>query len=229
MNRLRPHHALAASVLIVLGATASTHASPRQVAAASPELVDMRRPVDQGLADRNVLGTSLRRLPPELGYGRSFDRLYVDPQDPDQFMRVQGGLSIVFPSSVYVPTKRGVAVAVPPSAVFRIGSARASLADAAAPPTGPIDLRAEVDGSPGTAKPIDAALDLRVGERAWIPAPLRTLEPEGEEPRFGYGVPAAVFVVGPRESAERGPLFMVDEEYRRRRLAALLLGAAGAP
>jgi len=220
---------IVATTVCILGVVAASHAAPRQAPAANPELVDMRRPVDQGLADRNVLGTSLRRLPPELGYGRSFDRLYVDPQDPEQFMRVQGGLSIVFPSSVYVPTKRGVAVAVPPSAVFRIGSARASLADAAAPPTGPIDLRAEVDGPQGTVQPIDAALDLRVGERAWIPEPLRTLEPEGDAPRFGFGVPAAVFVAGPRESVERGPLFVVDEEYRRRRLAALLLGAAPAP
>lgn len=218
--------------------------SAAQSPAAEPEVRyrEMRReidrPVDQGFVDRSPIGTSLRRLPSDLSIGRSFDRLYRDSLDPQRFRRIQGGLSVVFPRSVYTADDQGTIAAVPPGSVFRIGDREEidSSSPASAPPPQRI---ASLEGVnlPGVAassgarrsgtvvRPRSNRLDIR----PLVAAPIdgRVVQggdPEGEA-RIGFGDPVEVFMAAPDLEL---PAILVDARYRRSRVEQLLLEAVAA-
>lgn len=206
-----------------------------QAPATDPELRfrDMRRPVDQGFVDRSAIGTSLRRLPSDLSVGRSLDRLYRDPVDPARFRRVQGGLSVVFPRSVYGADEQGTIAMVPPGSVFRLGD-RAEPAPPSPPDAPPPQWIGGVEGLslPGGSRR-DPAISKqssrgprRIEPRPWVATPIdgRVLAggAEAEMDRFGFGDPALLFIAEP---AEPLPPILADAQYRRARVERLLLEA----
>ena len=77
--------------------------------------------VDQRVADLDLLATSLFEVPNELRQDTGFERLYVDPFDPERFIRIDGGISASFPRSEYVRTRRGIEPAIPGGTEFFIG------------------------------------------------------------------------------------------------------------
>ena len=80
------------------------------------------QPVDAGVEDRSTLDVSLRNMQPELmAIPTGFSRVYVDPVDPEQYIRADGALYAVFPFSEYRKTKKGTVVLIPTSTIFRIG------------------------------------------------------------------------------------------------------------
>lgn len=199
---------------------------------------EIDRPVDQGFVDRSPIGTSLRRLPSDLSMGRSFDRLYQDSRDPQRFRRIQGGLSVVFPRSVYGADEQGTIALVPPGSIFRIGDRTESVA-AAKPPASPPQRIASLDGvslpgwspprsrSGGEAAGSRVATSGRVESKPLVAAPIdgRIVQGERDEsdPRIGFGDPAEVFVAEPEVML---PAILADARYRRSRVEALLLEAA---
>lgn len=82
-------------------------------------------PIEQGVSDRNSLGTSLRVMPVDLGAGNSFSRLYGVAGRPDLLVRSQGGVYAVFEQSDYVRVQRQNSSQVyatwPAGTVFHIG------------------------------------------------------------------------------------------------------------
>ena len=78
--------------------------------------------IDQGIADRDPLSTSLRHLQPDLRQDLGFEHLYVDPGDPGRFIRASGGMYAVSPRTDYVLTRQGVYAVVSPGTVFYIGA-----------------------------------------------------------------------------------------------------------
>ncbi|MCE9619302.1 MAG: hypothetical protein K8R92_05290 [Planctomycetes bacterium] len=58
-------------------------------------------PIEQGLADRSVTGTSLRIQPVELSTTTNFNKLYGVAGRPDLFVRSQGGVYAVFDQGAY--------------------------------------------------------------------------------------------------------------------------------
>ena len=191
-------------------------------------LRDLRRPVDQGFVDRNSLGTSLKVLPSDLAVGRSFDRLYEVPGDPSHFQRIQGGLSVVFPRSVYSSDgESGTIATVPPGSVFRLGQPAA----VPPPPPPPPERIAGVDGLrlPGSraaepaARPgAGFAADLRVLAKPWEPRDHMLQANSHSAARAGFGIPLEALVAAP----EFGPAtILVDADYRRERVETLLRAA----
>ena len=225
-------------------AAAIASAAGAQSPVAEPEIRyrEMRReidrPVDQGFVDRSPIGTSLRRLPSDLSMGRSFDRLYQDSLDPQRFRRIQGGLSVVFPRSVYGADEQGTIAMVPPGSIFRIGD-RTETVSPASPPPPPPQRIASLEGVslPGWSPPrsrsgADAAgprgaTSGRVESKPLVAAPIDGRVVQGvrdeSDPRIGFGDPAEVFVVEPDVML---PAILADARYRRSRVEALLLEAA---
>lgn len=196
---------------------------------------DLRRPIDQGLADRNPLGTSLRSLPQTIDAGRSFGRIYADPRRPGRYLRRQGGLSAVFPQSVYVGESADGIPIVPPGTVFELGWE----GSAAATPSPRTDAPPKELVPPGENR-LDPSTHLAPGRR-WkqdrhrIPTGDREfegVEPPPAGPTAGYGDPLATFeALGEVSSglADRtSPRFLRDRAYRVRRLDDLIGRAVAA-
>ena len=237
---LQARRALPTSILIA-AAIASEASAQSPVAEPEIRYREMRReidrPVDQGFVDRSPIGTSLRRLPSDLSMGRSFDRLYQDSLDPQRFRRIQGGLSVVFSRSVYGADEQGTIAMVPPGSIFRIGDREAAAPPSPASP--PPQRIAGLDGVslPGWNPPRSrsgsepagsrVATSGRVDSKPLVAAPIdgRIVQGERDEsdPRIGFGDPAELFVVEPDVML---PAILVDAQYRRARVEALLLEAA---
>lgn len=181
--------------------------------------LDLRRPVDQGLADRNQLGTSLRSLPTAIDPGRSFGRIYVDPRRPDRFLRRQGGLSAVFPASVYVGEGADGIPIVPPGTVFQLGWNRSVQEP-------DVNVR-----SSGSETPTDRVSP----ERYRLDASTRLVQPDrwsqdgpGDDASAsdrsataGFGDPTAAFESSSSAASRQPPRLVRDEAYRVRRLREL--------
>jgi hypothetical protein len=217
--------------------------SAAQSPAVEPELRyrEMRRaidrPVDQGFVDRSPIGTSLKRLPSDLSVGRSFDRLYQDSLDPQRFRRIQGGLSVVFPRSVYTADDQGTIAVVPPGSVFRIGDRESpGAARTAMPP--PSQRIASLEGVAlpgwgGHGSGQDLGEQRRPGSnsRRLDARPLVAVPIEGRilqvgeidrESRIGFGDPVELFIASPDPEL---PAILADSGYRRSRVEQLLLEA----
>lgn len=204
---------------VLLGAPGAADAA--QAARNPAEPLDLRRPIDQGLADRNPLGTSLRSLPQAIDDGRSFGRLYADPTRPGRFLRRQGGLAAVFPQSVYVGEGADGVPIVPPGTVFELGWDRAP--EAASPRVADRPLPREL------VPPGENRLDPKV-----FLAPESRWDRGGESgdgggsgrtPRpatAGFGDPLAAFEASGEASGRLAdrvrPRFLRDRAYRVRRL-----------
>lgn len=74
--------------------------------------------------DLGPLGSSLRVFPHDLRRPFDFDQVYRVPRlqgQPDQFARVSGAITAVYPRGEYLRTKKGVRVQVPAGTIFYIG------------------------------------------------------------------------------------------------------------
>lgn len=113
------------------------------------QLDDLER-VDQGIADRGSLSTSLRQIDSGLQQPNGFQQLYRVPGGSGDLMRVDGALYAVFPQSVYSSTEDGMVADIPPGTVFYIGGLPSDLTGASAPwsphlPTGPAGATRQLD------------------------------------------------------------------------------------
>ncbi len=81
------------------------------------------RAVDGNVEDRNALDDSLRLSQPELlSTPTAFSRVYIDPANPNRYVRGNGALFITFPYSDYrFVKKKGTFAFVPGGTTFRIG------------------------------------------------------------------------------------------------------------
>lgn len=188
---------------------------------------DLRRPVDQGLADRNHLGTSLRSLPQALDPARGFGRLYVDPRRPERFLRRQGGLAAVFPRSVYRGEGADGVPVVPPGTIFEIGWEQD-------PPSGGGDSHRLPTGSGAVPKELVSPDRDRLDPSAFLVAAPRWNR-DGAPDRIGiasppskagFGDPLEAFDAPSASSSRRAessrPRLLRDRSYRMRRLDELL-------
>ena len=104
-------------------------------ALAAQDPVDLRRdlrhadlddPIEEGVGDVSLLGTSLRRVEAGLISPIDFADVYRLPGNPAMLMRIAGGLYAVFPQSVY--SEGGADI--PPGTTFHIGAPSEMLPDA---------------------------------------------------------------------------------------------------
>ncbi len=79
-------------------------------------------PVDAGVADRNVLSTSLRIQPQDMRLDQAFERLYRVEGTRNVYVRRAGGLYAVFRDPLYADTSDGAIPLVPAGTVYCIGS-----------------------------------------------------------------------------------------------------------
>lgn len=166
--------------------------------AQQPQLVR----VDERITDRDLLATSLRVLETDIRQDLNFEHLYVNANDPSQYVRVSGGLYAVAPQTDYYTTRRGgVYAAVAPGTVFYIGMPWIDPASASRPDT---SLGRAASG-PSLAQPIRSGF---VHARSYEPRALRRyagVEEAGERERVEMGRP-------------RGRPDMSNEGYRSARL-----------
>jgi len=181
-------------------------------------------PVDQRFQDLNPLATSLRSLPTDLRQPSNFDRVYRvrtpgGAQD-EQFARVSGALTALFPRSEYTQTKRGTRADVPAGTIFYIGG----LPHAGPGRIGPHQLGVGAQGSPWAAvERADSLVD-------------RRFDPFAAPARVGPADPLAAPAEPDRSLYEHrcarvppAPHIFTDEAYRARRLRELLTTAAANP
>lgn len=105
------------AVLTMLCATA-----PATAQAVSPFQLDLR-PVDQRVAGVGLLSNDLRIIESGLDVPTSFEQVYQLPGSTDQLVRIQGGISAVYPKSQahFSQTPFGVVPDFAPGTVFHIG------------------------------------------------------------------------------------------------------------
>jgi hypothetical protein len=83
--------------------------------------------VDPGTSDADPLRMSLREMQFDLRRPSGFDTVYRLDAAPGysprgtMFMRMDGGITAVFPHSVYQPTRTGLVAEIPAGTVFHIG------------------------------------------------------------------------------------------------------------
>lgn len=113
-----------------MAAPPATPAGQVPVDEVNARLVSARRdlrlvPIEQGVADRNAMSTSLRMMPSDLRQPSAFKEVYAVEGRPDLLVRGDGALYAVFPQSSYprimVKKKVITLVGVPPGTVYYIG------------------------------------------------------------------------------------------------------------
>ena len=107
---------LAAILVLLLTAGSAAHGQQ--------EPLDGLQPVDQRVADRGALSTSLLWVQYGLNQPYDFNDLYKLPVGTESYVRRNSGLWAVFPDSMYLNTEEGISTAVPAGTVFYIGGAR---------------------------------------------------------------------------------------------------------
>ena len=78
-------------------------------------------PVEQTVADRGPLSTSLRWVQYGLREPYGFTQLYQLPIGEQNYVRRNAGLWAVFPRSLYITTSNGVSPSIPAGTVYYIG------------------------------------------------------------------------------------------------------------
>ena len=96
-------------------------AVPSRGVVAQQEPVDGLRPVEQIVADRGPLSTSLRWVQYGLNQPSEFNDLYQLPVGLNDYVRRNSGLWAVFPRSIYQPTRQGLLPGIPAGTVYYIG------------------------------------------------------------------------------------------------------------
>jgi hypothetical protein len=192
--------------------------------------IDRLTPVEQGVSDVGALSTSLRLMNPGIRAPSGFDQVYRAPGRSNMLMRIEGGLTAVFPESVYVPTGQGgTYAAIPPGTTFYIGLPQSGLMDYGPTLTDPrveVDPRAALEVAQ-TPRRYDVQVDPPPGSRAGeftyqvpTPAPRVTSESRRIAPERPPG--------GARADENDGPAIVADEGYRAERVRSLLQRAAEA-
>lgn len=126
--RRRPlpgRHARAGATLLAIAlCTPGLADDTRGLEPAEPWRADQGRfrPVDPGRQDTGPMAESLRLLPFDLRHPTGFDQVYRVPGQEGMFMRMDGGLTAIFPKGVYSQTPFGDLPEVPPGTVFHIGT-----------------------------------------------------------------------------------------------------------
>lgn len=90
-------------------------------AVAQQEPVVGLQPVEQTVADRGPLSTSLRWVQYGLREPYGFQQLYQLPIGEQNYVRRNAGLWAVFPRSLYITTRNGVSSSIPAGTVYYIG------------------------------------------------------------------------------------------------------------
>ncbi len=158
-------------------------------------------PVDPNTSDASPLGLSFRQLRLDFRRPTDFDRVYrlTGIDGKPKFARISGGLAAVFPRSRYVQiNEQGDSVAVVPADTRWIIGSLAPVQEAI-PSLVPAWNRVDRLASSGVAR----VSDLRVDRARWD---VGTLSP---------GLSSA-------------PTMLTDDRFRGRRVADLLMRAAGA-
>lgn len=94
--------------------------------ALAPRALAQLERVEAGFSDVSSLSEPRRVLPVDLREPVGFDAVYRLTRhgpagDVQSFARANGGITAVFPRSVYVPTRAGWSADIPPGTVFYIG------------------------------------------------------------------------------------------------------------
>ena len=144
MNSMTRYHLTILSMLLVL-------ATP--VVQAQQEPLDGLRPVDQQVADRGALSTSLRWVQYGLNQPYDFNDLYQLPVGTESYVRRNNGLWAVFPDSMYINTEKGIYSSVPAGTIFYIG--------------GPKEVLPQIERNQGPYRstdrlPFDRAIESRI-------------------------------------------------------------------
>lgn len=168
--------------------------------------------VDERITDRDLLATSLRVLETDIRQDLNFEHLYVNANNPSQYVRVSGGLYAVAPRTDYYTTRRGgVYAAVAPGTVFYIGMPWIDPAT----PSRPDTSLGRMASGPTLAQPIRNDL---VHARSHEPRALRRfagVEESTQRERVEMGRP-------------RGRPDMSNEGYRSARLREIARSIASA-
>lgn len=184
------------------------------------------RPIEERVADRNVLSMSTRIVrsdPTAAPIG--FENLYEAPDESGKLVRGDGGLYATFPYSVYRRTKKGILIETPPGTLFHIGM---PLAWRAAPPPpltyddprpGQMVTRVATSAVAPRAGRIDLRVDLFRGdllsaEQPPTPTAMRPVATNAPKARPKDDVPTSA-------TSQSLPRFFSDESYRRALLASL--------
>jgi hypothetical protein len=146
-----------------LAAPATTCLAAVLCAAAARAQIDGLVAVDQTFADVSPLGASLRDLPVDLRIPADFSRVYRPEEGSGVFLRIAGGVSAVFPRSVYTPVRGGARIEIPPGTIFYLGSLPRSALGLPPlllppPPEGFIDLAVPPVPAPVRAEPVPGAV-----------------------------------------------------------------------
>lgn len=174
-------------------------------AAAQP--VEGLHRIEPGLADVGAEVLGRRNLRTELRRPSGFDTVYrfnrtdAMGRRDDVFVRIGGGVTAVFPRSTYVPTGRGLRADIPPGTVFHLGR----LPDAVGGPR----------SRPGPPSPNQLSFAAPSGLIDFA-APVTSKDDQDLSPPQ------------PAAAGERiwAPSIFEDEDFRRRRIGALLGKAA---
>jgi len=202
-------------------------------------------PVDQRVADVDLLAESFQAVEPGLGEPQGFDRVYLAPSDlfgDDRFARINGALIATFPRSIYAGSPYGPIPLVPAGTVYWIGPPLAWPAATAADEqealdTAPNDHRLDLrlaDAPVGSGRYIEFGVSDGIergrGARSWpIEATASIASPAADRSTASMGVGERSGVPRARVRALAtggGPRIVIDAEYRARRLRSLLDAAA---
>lgn len=175
-------------------------------AAASQPVQHLER-IEPGVGDVGADVLSRRDLRTELRHPVGFDTVYrlnrtdAFGRQDDVFVRIGGGVTAVFPRSTYRPTGRGAQAEIPPGTVFHLGRLPEPLAQPGSRPPSPnrVSLAAPV-----------GLIDLGV--------------PTPGAP--GTEQPSSAAQPAPEGEVRVAPSMFEDEDFRRRRIDALLGKAA---
>lgn len=195
---------VAGFVILAAGMCTSTYAQNARL-----------NPVDQGVADVGPLSASQRVVPSDLRVPSGFDRVYrLGSSRPggERFARMSGGLTAVFPRSQYVATAEGYAAETPAGTVYYIGRLPSSLLE-----------DPEALSRPRASAQRADLYDNRSARGASLDRP-RMSAPAGRPPAasLGEGAPARKRPAGAAAPHIVQPTIFNDEEYRARRVGALL-------
>jgi hypothetical protein len=183
-------------------------------------------PSEATVGDMNPLATSSRAMPVDMRLGSNFDRLYKLEGRPrlfggsaeqDYYMRMNGGVTAVFPRSAYSLRKGGVLAEIPAGTVYSIGGNLSQLVN-----VGPMSQAA---GQPGPQQPRPGSNFIDRSARPVAPAP--NIQPE-PAPRSDNAAPSdgtgAMATVGESARSDDRPVQSIwwDEAFRQQRVGALL-------
>lgn len=170
-----PMRMIATNLLAAVIAGAALAPTQGASAQALPEGIE---PVDQGIADRGPLSTSLRNTPQDLRLPFGFQRLFRFTNESERLVRIDGGLYAMFPESAYARAKNGVIPLIPADTVFSIGT--------------PIELQ---PGFTGPDRAMNDRIDIRVHD---LPPPRRRDAEDGRQD-FEPPMPAGKSIVNDEE------------------------------